>query len=69
MVNDLKWSFDLVKYVDGSTTWGILSHDSQSHDIPSTVSISKQHETKRFEDEGVACELLCLFSFLSINSD
>ena len=30
-------SFDLVKYVDDSTTWEILSKDSQS-DIPSTVS-------------------------------
>ena len=37
MVNDLKPSFDLVKYVDGSTTWEILSKDSQSH-IPSIVS-------------------------------
>ena len=41
MVNDLKPTPDLVKYVDDSTTWEILPNDSQSN-LPSIVNACEE---------------------------
>ena len=75
MVNDLKPTPDLVKYVDDSTTWEVLPKNSQSS-LSSIVSSCEDWTLDNnmklnalIKDQIDPCELLVWLTFLFTNCD
>ena len=75
MVNDLKPTPDLVKYVDDSTTWEVLPKNSQSS-LSSIVSScegwtldNNMKLNALIKDQIDPCELLVWLTFLFTNCD